>query len=426
MTTLSPVDAAWLRMDRDVNPLVITALLGFAAPLDPAELRALVGQLAARPRFRERAVPPRLGVGPVHWEEDPHFDPLAHLHHLALPAPADEAALAELLGDLASTRLDPARPLWQLYVVDGPGAGQSLVLRVHHALGDGVALVGLLRSLVGGAPARAVGVSRDRPIGARALARATRAQAQALGELLLLPRDAASPLKGAQSTRKRLAWSRALQLGSLAGWASTRGAKVNDVLAAAVAASLADWMRHHGGLPPEGRVRALVPVFLRGAAAEDALGNHFGLVFLPLPLVDDTLAGRLDRVRAEMDRLKASPQPTVAFGILGGMGMASEELESLVVDVFARKASLLLTNVAGPPEPVRVAGRPLEQLSIWAPVAGEITLSVSLVSYAGEVRLGVAGDAARVPDPERIVAGFEAALHELEGGTAPEASAARP
>lgn len=417
MNLVSAVDAAWLRMDRDVNPMVITALLGFDRRLDPAAIDRVIAAFADRPRFRERVVEPRLGVGPVRWEEDPHFDVRGHVHRLALPAPADEAALADLLSDLASTPLDRGRPLWQVYVIDGPGEGQSVVFRGHHALGDGVALVRLLLTLTGGAPPPKVGVRPPRrPRDARSVARAARAQARALGELVLLPPDAPSPLKGSQSTRKRLAWSRALPLAPVKAWANAHAAKVNDVLAASVAGALGGWMRSRGGLPAGGEVRALVPVFLQGRAAEDALGNHFGLVFLPLPVAEADFRARLDRVKAEMDRLKASPQPTVAFGILGAMGVASDQLESLAVDLFARKGSLLLTNVAGPPTRLELAGEPLRRMLVFAPVAGEVTMSVSLLSYAGELRLGVAADPARMPDPERVVAAFEAELAGLAGG----------
>src|SRR5271157_448642 len=101
---LSPVDAAWLHMDSPTNMMMITGVMMLSQPVDMRRLLATyehrwVGRF---PRFRMR-IRHRGLFGTPHWEEDPRFDLAAHVHRIGLPAPGDQAALQELVGDLMST-----------------------------------------------------------------------------------------------------------------------------------------------------------------------------------------------------------------------------------------------------------------------------------------------------------------------------------
>src|SRR6185369_11095481 len=114
---MAAADAAWLHMDRPTNRMIIVSVLILEAPLDAARLRRLVARrLVARfPRFRQRVAAGR-PLGGARWEEDPDFDLGLHLHRVALPAPGDEHALQELVGDLAGADLDHDRPLWDIHL----------------------------------------------------------------------------------------------------------------------------------------------------------------------------------------------------------------------------------------------------------------------------------------------------------------------
>jgi diacylglycerol O-acyltransferase len=94
-----------------------------------------------------------------------------------------------------------------------------------------------------------------------------------------------------------------------------------------------------------------------------------------------------------------------------------------LMQFFGAKSSLVLTNVPGPPQPLYLAGRRLDRIMFWVPQSGRLGLGVSILSYAGEVMVGVASDAGLVPDPERIVAGFEAELARLGEGPRRRAAA---
>src|SRR5699024_7526347 len=71
------------------------------------------------PRYRQvpRKVPGGLGT-PV-WLDDEQFDLALHVRRSALPGPGHGAALNELVGRLIARRLDLARPLWELYLIEG-------------------------------------------------------------------------------------------------------------------------------------------------------------------------------------------------------------------------------------------------------------------------------------------------------------------
>jgi WS/DGAT/MGAT family acyltransferase len=351
-----------------------------------------------------------------HWEPDETFDLALHLHHARLPEPGGEAALSTFIADLVSTPLPHDRPLWHAYLVDDVSGATALVVRIHHCIADGVALVRLLLALCDGRVAAppSVGLApRATPNAAELVERLAR-EAATVGRLLLLPQDPETPLKGPLGHRKLVAWSRPIPLAEVKRVAAPLGAKVNDVLQACVAGSIRRYLSQLGELPSQRELRSLVPVFLRGGA--HGLGNHFGLVFVDLPVHEPSALGRVREIKRRMDTIKAAEDATVAFAVLDAVGVASPELEHVALEVFTRKASLLTTNVPGPAEAARIGGHALKSLLVWAPTAGYLGLGVTLVSYAGEVRVGVASDSQRVSQPQRLVAAFEQELAELGVG----------
>ncbi|MFC2023901.1 wax ester/triacylglycerol synthase domain-containing protein, partial [Chloroflexota bacterium] len=146
--TLSFVDNAWWRMEDPTNLMMISGVLVFSEPVDYERLRTTIEHgLLPFDRFRQRVVHSKKLWRAPHWEDDPGLDLDYHLKRITLPAPGDQAALQELASDLASTQLDLSRPLWQFHLVDGYGQGSALICRLHHCIGDGIALVHVLLSL---------------------------------------------------------------------------------------------------------------------------------------------------------------------------------------------------------------------------------------------------------------------------------------
>jgi len=160
-------------------------------------------------------------------------------------------------------------------------------------------------------------------------------------------------------------------------------------------------------------VRGVIPVNLRRETAKIELGNKFGLVFLSLPLgIDDPLE-RLFELKRRMDDLKDSQEAVVAFGILNAIGMAPNDIENLVVNIFGTKATAVMTNVPGPRHPIYVAGAPVRQMMFWVPQSGRLGLGVSIFSYNDQVWLGVATDQALMPDPLTIVSYYRDEIDQL-------------
>jgi hypothetical protein len=100
------------------------------------------------------------------------------------------------------------------------------------------------------------------------------------------------------------------------------------------------------------------------------------------------------------------------------MGLAPVEVEQVGLRFFGSKATAVLTNVPGPREPLYLAGRKIDRIMFWVPQSGHLGLGVSIISYAGGVMLGVATDAALVPDPERIVEAFKVELEAMKKAAA--------
>ena len=132
---MSPLDATFLHVEDGVSHMHIGAvlLLDKPAPRFDELATMIAGKLHRAPRYRQcvRFVPLQLGR-PV-WVDDPHFNLEYHLRHTALPAPGDQDALRRLVGRIMSQQLDRARPLWELWAVEGLDDGRwALISKVHH------------------------------------------------------------------------------------------------------------------------------------------------------------------------------------------------------------------------------------------------------------------------------------------------------
>jgi WS/DGAT/MGAT family acyltransferase len=438
---MSTADAAWLRMDRPTNLMIVNSVLWFDEPVDWERCKSVfLDRIVARfDRFRQCATE-GLPLASPHWEDDPDFDPALHFHHLALPAPHDRAALQEFIGDRISTPLDHSRPLWEVYLVDDFGSGCAILVRIHHSIADGIALARVMLTLTdGGEPGagieEAASGSGSRLAGleslartavhesietllhpehaARTLAAGAAGDTQTLAKLLLPGADPKTAIKGEQSVAHSVAWSAPVPLWRVKRAGHTHGATVNDVLVTAVTAAVAQHLRENGDDVDE--IHALVPFNLRplDRPLPSDLGNRFGLVLLGLPVGIDDPPARLAEVKRRMNAIKDSHEGALAYGILGVMGRTPVQLESRLIDFFTAKGSMVLTNVPGPRRRLSLAGTPLAGVLVWAPCSGSVGMSVSVFSYAGKVTVGFLTDAGLVPDPQALADAFRDELLAL-------------
>ncbi|MEX2106777.1 MAG: wax ester/triacylglycerol synthase family O-acyltransferase [Solirubrobacterales bacterium] len=443
-------DAAWLHMDRSTNPMVVNGLVTLGeTPAVEAVAEVIEERLVGRyPRFGQRVVD-QLGRAPA-FEDDPFFDLRNHLHRRMLPAPGDQGALEAMVSDLITSPLDPGKPLWHAFLIEGYDGGSAMLWRIHHCIADGIALAQVMLSITDrpesgrqraapappehGILARATAAPGEAASAARALAgAAVHEGAESLAhprhlrelagaalrdvstaaKLLASPADAPSTLRRPLSGARRVAWSAPFPLDRVKDACHRRRVTVNDMLLSALAATLAESLRGDG-LPRE-EIHAMVPVNLRplDRPVPADLGNDFALILLELPVGDLRPAERLRQVNSRMNAIKDSHEAPISFGLLNAIGMTPPWVEDRLIGFFTDKASLVVTNVPGPSEQLSFAGAPVTGVLVWAPCSGSIGMTVSIFSYAGEVTVGFMADTALVPDPEPLARSYEAELERL-------------
>lgn len=447
---MSRVDTAWLRMDNDVNRMMIVSVWLLAPALRLQAVRERVrDKLLKYDRFRQKIVHDAAGAS---WAEDEDFDLAAHIvpHELdRLPGETERQALQRLCGMLATTPLDPSRPLWQFHLIEHYEGGSALVGRMHHCIADGIALMSVTMSFadggsdpprrepradgeaddlaaailepLAGIAVKAIGLTGEgvarsidmlaepgRPMaGTRDLARAGLQVASDVAALALMSDDSPTALKGKPCGHKVVAWNEPLPLDEVKAVCKGLGCSVNDVLLACAAGAIGRWLAARGE-PVHGKeIRAMVPVNLRPPEQAWKLGNRFGLAPLVLPIGIANPIERVFAVRRRMAALKGSYQPLLAFGVLAAAGLFVKPVQDAILGMFARKTTAVMTNVPGPAQPLRFCGSTLRQSMFWVPASGEIGVGVSIFSYAGGVQFGLVTDRALCPDPQEIIDQFE-------------------
>jgi WS/DGAT/MGAT family acyltransferase len=451
---MSAVDTAWLRMDRPTNLMMIVGVMVFKQRMDFDRLRDTVeARLVGRyRRFRQCAVEEVTGAW---WQDDSDFDINAHLRRRALPGKHGKKELQALASELAVQPLNPGKPLWRFDLIEDYEGGSAMVVRIHHSIADGIALVGVVLSLTDLSPDAEPqapmepgaddGASAELPTGlletlaevlTSAVTRGTDLGGKALdlasdpdrlstygrhgiglltelAKLLAMPPDSPTSLKGQTSTVKRVAWSDPIPLGEVKALGKALGCSVNDILLSSVAGAFRAYFQQKGETVDNVEVRAMIPVNLRSAKDEGTLGNRFGLGTLSLPLHEGNPFARLFLVRERMNELKNSYQPPLTLGILATVGVSPKIVQQQFLDMLAAKASTVMTNVPGPRQPLYLAGSRLDQCMFWVPQSGDIGIGVSILSYNDNVQFSLITDRHFVPDPETITPLFAAEFDKM-------------
>ncbi len=436
---MSRVDHAWLRMDSDANLMMIIGFWLLEPRLTLAELAERIQTaLLAYPRFRQKVVE---ADGEAMWVEDEHFDLSHHVTREVLRHRHGEPALDTLkrrVAELATQPLDPSRPLWQFHLIeDLDGTQSAMICRIHHCIGDGIALISVTLSIADGGkppPQRKPREAQNehdwiadtlvKPfvdftakgmalLGSADAARIGVQVAQDAAALALMADDSPTRLKGKATPGKRVAWGEPLPLEDVKAVSKAWGVSINDVLLAAVAGAIGSYLRSKGDDPTGQEIRAMVPVNLRPLAEAYKLGNRFGLAPLVLPIGIAHPGERLYAVHARMNALKGSYQPLLAFAVLALSGLVVKPMQDVITGLFNEKTTAVMTNVPGPREPIHFCGRTVNQVMFWVPQSGDVGVGVSLLSYAGGVQLGLITDAKLCPDPESIVEHFAPEFEKL-------------
>ncbi|HSN42933.1 MAG TPA: wax ester/triacylglycerol synthase domain-containing protein [Propionibacteriaceae bacterium] len=295
--------------------------------------------------------------------------------------------LAALCGTLMVTPLPVDRPLWELLIVPGASdAGPGVVLRVHHAVADGVAGVRVVQRLFGDSdpePASSREAVRPSPKPRRRW----RAWVTSVSRVTAVFRTTVPPtvLLGHIGPRRGVAFAD-VELASLSRSAKAAGATVNDALLAAVGLATEAVLRADGQ-PVPAVLPASVPVALpdRGTS-----GNAVGVMLVPLTTGEPDAGVRLARIA---DTTRAARSEARAQGTYE---LTRTRWGARLFAWLARRQrfiALFVTNVRGPDHRLSLAGAPLERAWPIAPIQGNVRLGVAAMSYAGRLAVAAHVDA---------------------------------
>ena len=456
--TMTQADNFWLCMDEPVNLMVITGFWEFEEPLDYNRLYATVeARLASFPRFRQKVIRPKTGIGLPRWVDDKHYDLASHLQRIALPAPGDKNELAAMISGLMTRALDPNKPLWDIHLIENYKTGCALFFRLHHCIADGIALMHVLHSIADTDPdapwpkplapggtrksgrvpdfsfntlisdakdaiqkgqdiskkiLKEIEKNASNPAGLKfifkAAANLPSDVAGVLSKHTIMNSDPNTAFKGRLQVAKKVTWTDPIDLNRIKELGKAiSSATLNDILIATVTGSMRRYLKTRNTPVNELDLHVSVPVNIRKPGTEFELGNKFSLVFLKLPVYLEDPILRLKEVKRRMDKLKVSADPYVNYGLLSAIGFLPASVGQKAAQFFGNKASGVMTNVPGPKKPLYFAGKEISNIMFWVPRSGALGLGISILSYNDKVTIGIASDRGLMPDPETLLEGFE-------------------
>jgi WS/DGAT/MGAT family acyltransferase len=445
---LSSLDASFLEVETSAAHMHVGWAALFGVPEDrprPSfeQLREhIAGRMARAPRYRQRFAEVPLGAADPVWVDDDRFSIDRHVHR------STRSELSAVVDEVMSRRLSRDRPMWELWIADRLGDGRIGVIgKAHHAMVDGLAAVELATLLLDGTPdpppPEADGWSPADPPGAFTLfaggvasraaqvvdiaslpvkaarhpRQALRAPALALEASWALV-DAARPGAGLPpfvrptSPLRHLAMARR-PLSELKAIKSALGASVNDVLLAAVAGGIREFLNETGTDPM--RLKTMVPVSLRSATEATGLGNRISFVFVDLPCDEPDPVRRVRDVAISMGKRKDANEPEGADALMRLAGYAPRMLQRAVSRLVSspRTFDLVVSNIPGPPAPLWMLGCPLEEAYPIVPFADRHSLSIGLTTVGDEAFIGVYADRRALPGADRLAELVDVQFDEL-------------
>lgn len=452
----------WCAQDPQA-PLLIGAVCVFergrlAAPDGSLRIDDLRRHLESRlhrvPRFRSRLALVPGGQGRPLWVDDAEFDIENHAHTVVLPAPGGPRELDAFVAELLAEPLDPRRPLWEMWTVDGlEGDRVAVIPKVSHVMADGLALLGFALAVLDFDPDTAATEPPEwrpepAPSGARLLAESLVDQARTLADGALaaaraltrpdrLASDLASLGGAAAATATlapRLAINRpvgarrgflALQLPlkDLLAVKESAGVTFNDVALTVSTMALHRYLGDKGAHPPGTRPRVLVPVSTHGTDPGGEIENRFSQMIADLPGPEIPPAECLAQIHTEMVRRKASAQ--AAFGPLlySLAAVAPQWMLARLAPVLLRNqpfVNLAVSDLPGSRDRLHLMGAPMLELVPFITCTGNMALMIGVLSYVDTLGVGITVDPDVVPDVEALGDALRWASDELTRAVHPE------
>jgi WS/DGAT/MGAT family acyltransferase len=454
---MSALDAGFFYAESENTPMHVGSVAVFEgpAPTYGDVVRLILSKLPKVPRYRQRvrAVPMQLGR-PL-WVDDPHFQILYHVRHTAVPKPGRDEQLRNLAGRVLGQRLDMAKPLWELWVVEGlAGDRWALISKVHHCMVDGVAGTDLMQLMFDLDPEATHEAPQDwtprrSPSSVEVVAGSvTESLAHPLQQLAVTPTlgGAVRAAKGLADSSRTLAktvpslakqavtpTARSLNgpIGPHRRWAWTEGrfeefkavrtafgGTVNDVVLTAITGGFRELLKGRGELSSEKLVvRSMVPVSVRRESQKGSMDNQVSAVFVDLPVGLADPLDRLASIRGQMDEYKRAMSAVDANSIISMGDFVAPTLLSMGVRAALQAGQMwcqaVTTNVPGPRVPLYVLGTRMVSATAYVPIAGGIRCSIGIFSYLNTMTFGINADFDAYPDVDVLSAGIRGAIEEL-------------
>lgn len=344
-----------------------------------------------------------------------------------MPSPGGDAELHAVVADVMSWRLDRNRPLWEIWVISGlSGDRWALLMKVHHCIADGTAAAHMLTGLSDNGFARLAAHTAAVPRDAAQPSHGRPAldlnpvhwiyNLRGVVELATgLLQQSASSLNGPITSRRRYSAAR-VPLGDIEQVCRVFDVTVNDVVLAALTESYRDFMIRRGQVPQPDSLRTLVPVSTGSADAPGNLDNRVSLLLPRLPIEESNPVKRLLAVRSRLAQAKAGGQRHAGRAIMSAAGLLpvawSAWAARLLGQVHQRGVVALATNVPGPSEPLQIMGCDVVAVLPVPPIAMQLRTGVAVLSYAGELFVGVLADF-EFAAVDELTRGLEAAVARL-------------
>ncbi|MCY1060943.1 wax ester/triacylglycerol synthase family O-acyltransferase [Nannocystis sp. SCPEA4] len=403
-------------------------------------------QIHLVPLLRRRVVEVPWNLHHPVWIEDPDLDLSRHLRRATLAPPGDERALESLVGEVLSTHMNRAHPLWEITVVEGLRGGRvALICKVHHAVIDGAAMVTVLERVMSSeydasdvAPASSTWASEPLPSAPRLIFDALQDRLRGLFRLpRLVGRTARAGVRLLQRTRgqlslpftgprasfnARLTSRRSfaavdLPLADLKVLKAALGCTLNDVVLGIAAAGLRRCLDRRGEVHRR-PLLASIPVATGGPEDARLGGNKVSslLVSLRTDLAD--LLVRLREIHALTEAAKHAHELEVGGLLEQWTEYAHPWLVRLLMSrVLPRlprpPVNLVISNVRGPTDTQYLIGASLESLYLGGPLVEQIGLNLTVWSYRETVHLAAVACPDVSPDPHVLLRDCEHALAEL-------------
>ncbi|CAN5649489.1 wax ester/triacylglycerol synthase family O-acyltransferase [soil metagenome] len=417
------------------------------------------------PRMRQRVRGNPLSVAPPRWEVDPHFDLDYHLRWVRAAGDRDLRSVLDLAQPMAMQGFDRARPLWEMVVItDLADGGAALVMKIHHAITDGVGAVQIalvlfelerdaIRPDMPDAPAaevmdqlsrfvdaaehegrRNLGIAKRLP--ASAASAAGSAVADPLGTARRAGETAASiarlaapanvPMSPVMTGRSLSVHfdTVTLSLTEAKAAAKAAGARLNDAFMAATAAA---FRRYHEAVgQPVDALRVSMPINLRGEGEGEATGNNFAPARFPIPIGITDPIEAMATMRALVAEQRAEPALAMVEPLARILTRLPTSMSTGLFGAMLKGVDLVASNVPGAPIQLFTSGSRITAMFALGPMAGA-AVNVTLLSYLDDVHVGINVDPAAVTDPELFVQCYRDGWDEVlaAGRRAPRTRRAR-